>query len=117
MSNYKKLRVWYSDMWGHGDYVFNPHASYFTLLLGFRYDVLITPKEPDVLIFSCFGTNHLQYTNCLKIFFCGENSSPSGVERMIKPDYRYCDLSLSQFPDSSRNYYFPLWALFVNWFK
>ena len=36
---------------------------------------------------------------------------------MITPDYRLCDLSLTQFPTSEKNYYFPLWVLFVNWFK
>ena len=112
----KEIKLSYTDMWGHGSYQFNPYNCYFTKLLSLFYDVSIVKDDPDILFFSCFGETHRSIKATVKIFFCGENSSPPGVTRMIKPDYSFCDLSLSQFPDSQRNLYFPLWVLFVNWF-
>ena len=112
----KTIRVWFADMWGHGEYHFNPRNNYFLSLLNLRYDVILDQVNPQVLFFSCFGEEYKTYTNSLKIFFCGENYTPPGIDRMVKPDYSRCDISISQFSNQKRNYYFPLWALFVNWF-
>lgn len=103
-------------MWGHSEYIFNPRTNYFYSLLGLAYDVALCEENPQVVIYSCFGNEHLKYNNALKIFFSGENSIPEGVSRKIAPDYRECDYSLSHYGNSQRNYYFPLWVLFVNWF-
>jgi len=112
----RSLRLWYSDMWGHGEYMFNPERCYFTQLLRLRYEIELCGDSPDVLIFSCFGNDHKDIDATVKIYFCGENSNPPGVQRTLKPDYDQCSFSLSHWPGSSRNYYFPLWILFVNWF-
>ena len=111
----KELKIWFSDMWGYENYQFNPHNNYFSTLLSFRYTIILDPIDPDLLVYSCFGDAHKQY-NCKKIFFTGENTCPPGINRTIYPNYNECDFSLSFFPDSSKNKYFPLWALFVNWF-
>ena len=112
----RKLRVRFSDMWGHGDYQFDPYTSYFYKLLSLQYDVEIAIENIDLLIYSCFGDKHKEIDAKVKLYFCGENTDPPGGKRKIKPDYSECDISLSQFPSSDKNYYFPLWALFVNWF-
>lgn len=111
------IRLWYSDMWGHDKYQFNARFCYFTSLLRLRYNIKITPEHPDILIFSCFGNSHKKIKAPVKIFFCGENSNPPGVLRKIIPDYNFCDVSLTHYPHSPNNYYFPLWILFVNWFR
>ena len=111
-----ELRLAFSDMWGHGRYAFHPTRNYFYKLLSLYYNVSLVDHDPDLLIFSCFGNNHKNISAKTKLFFCGENSIPSGCDRMIRPDYSKCDISLSQYPASHRNYYFPLWALFINWF-
>ena len=49
-----------------------------------HFDVCIDEETPDVVVYSCFGTRHLQYPEALRIFFTGEN---------IKPDFNTCDYS------------------------
>ena len=51
-----------------------------------EYDLVIDENNPDYLFYSCFGNKHLQYNNCIKIFFSGEN---------ILPDFNLCDYALS----------------------
>ena len=70
-------------MWGHGEYQFNPSDNYFTDLLSLRYIVVIDPVNPDVLIYSCFGLDHLNYS-CYKIFFTGENIRSGNNNTVIK---------------------------------
>lgn len=42
-------------------------------------------KNPDIVIYSCFGINHLKY-NCKRLFVCGER---------VVPDFNTCDYSIS----------------------
>ena len=85
-------------------------------MLGLRYKIEIDKKNPDLLIYSCFGNQHLNY-RCRKLFFTGENTIPKGItNRKIYPDYNECDASLSYFKTSEKNLYFPLWVIFINWF-
>ena len=111
----KKLKIWFSDMWGYENYQFDTKNNYFSSLLSLRYKVKLDSTNPDLLIYSCFGEKHKTF-DCKKIFFTGENSVPPGVTRQIYPCYEDCDYSLSFFPDSSKNKYFPLWVIFINWF-
>jgi hypothetical protein len=110
------LRLYFADMWGHGPYQFNMHDNYFTDLFSLKYDVIIDSNNPDILLYSCFGLDHRKFS-CFKIFFSGENIPSRDTRVNINPDYSECNLSLSKFSTSTRNYYFPLWALFVNWFS
>jgi len=109
------LSLAFADMWGHGEYMFNPHDNYFKSLFAQKYDVRISHVNPDVLIYSCFGLAHLEY-DCPKIFFSGENIPRADSRIKVDPDYRECSLSLTKYPTSGRNIYLPLWVLFVNWF-
>lgn len=105
----------FADMWGHGPYVFNPHDNFFTDLFSLKFTPIVDDVNPDILIYSCFGTQHLSY-NCPKIFFSGENIQGPNPLIKVNPDYDQCTLSLSKFPTDSLNYYLPLWVLFINWF-
>ena len=116
MSLPRVLRIGFADMWGHGEYQFNPYANYFYKLLSLCYTVELADDRLDVLFFSCFGDRHKEITATTKIYICGENIASPGSDRKIEPEYVQCDLSLSQFAQSNTNYYFPLWALFINWF-
>jgi alpha(1,3/1,4) fucosyltransferase len=111
-----KIRLMFSDMWGFGVYQFNPVVNYFYDLLSLQFEIQLVETDLDLLIFSCFGTKHQNISAKAKIFFCGENTKASESDNMIMPDYQKCNISLSQYEASERNYYFPLWALFVNWF-
>ena len=41
--------------------------------------------DPDFLFFSCEGTEHYKYENCVKIFFTGEP---------VTPDFNQCDYAI-----------------------
>jgi len=109
------LRLWFTDMWCHGVYQFNPTDNYFTSLFSIAYEVQLDEVQPDLLVYSCFGRNHLKYT-CKKIFFSGENiqTNPSIP---VDPCYEECDLYLGKYPTGDKNLYLPLWVIFVNWFS
>ena len=71
-----------------------------------RYEVEIS-DEPEWLIYSVFGNEHLDYNNCVKIFFTGENQTP---------DFNLCDYAIGfDYIDFGDRYMrFPLWALYLN---
>jgi hypothetical protein len=59
-------------------------------------------SDPDYLVYSCFGIEHLKY-NCIKIFYTGEN---------VRPNYNECDYSFSfDYPITERNYRLPIYKL------
>ena len=106
----KTIKLFFEDMWGYDNFQFNPYDNYFVNLFKLSYNVVIDPN-PDILIYSVFGFNNRNY-NCKKIFFCGENTGHHFRDPKTEP----CTVSLSQFDEIDKNVYFPLWALFVNWF-
>ena len=111
----QKLKIYFTDMWGHGEYQFNPMDNYFYDLFSLEYDVVIDPN-PDILIFSCFGNDNQRF-NCKKIYFCGENQG----NNFKHPESVTSDVTLSHFGEDiefnpKKHLYFPLWALFVNWY-
>ena len=117
-----KLKIAFSDMWGFKDrlptggtlsYEFNPNDNYFTDLLKMHFDVTVDHANPDLLIYSCFGTNYRNY-NCKKMFFSGENRS---FGKGHIPHYDDADVTLSHYSEESKEVFMPLWVLFVNWFK
>ena len=71
-----------------------------------RYEVEIS-DEPDWLVYSVFGTEHLKYNNCVKIFYTGENQAP---------DFNLCDYALGfDYIDFGDRYMrLPLWLLYPN---
>jgi hypothetical protein len=99
-----KIKIAFSDFWGGFEY--NPENkidfdNIFYKMLSKEFQIEIS-EQPDFLIFSVFGNNHLKY-NCKKIFYTGEN---------IRPDFNKCDYSISfDYLDDSRNLRFPLSAI------
>lgn len=76
----KKIRCYFTDFWLGFDY-----EKRLDFLLS-EYEIIIDKINPDYLFFSCFGVNHFNYENCIKIFWSGEN---------IIPDLNLCDYSIS----------------------
>jgi len=96
----KKLRIKFCDFWPS----FHPDNNYFYNLLCTEYDVELS-DEPELLIYSCFGIEHLKY-NCLRIFFTGENR---------RPDFRCCDFAMGfDFINDPRYFRLPLFALYID---
>ncbi len=89
----KVLNINFSDFWGD----FKKEDNLFTKLLEAHYDLQIS-DNPDVLIYSCYGFDHLRY-KCHKIFYTAEN---------VRPDHLECDFSISFDFDENKNLRLPL---------
>ena len=51
-----------------------------------EYDLIEDYICPDLVVYSCFGEKHLDYTHCTLLFYSGEN---------VIPDFNVCDFSIS----------------------
>lgn len=89
----KTIKIQFVDFWRNH----KEEDNFFYKLLQ-KYMTIELSDKPDILFYSCFGSEHLKYT-CKKIFYTGEN---------VKPDYRYCDYSFSFENDSDQNMCLPL---------
>ena len=63
---------------------FDPHKNEYLELLEKHYDVIVTDDNPEYLIYSVFGTDHLKY-DCIRIFYTGE---------CITPNFNECDYAV-----------------------
>jgi alpha(1,3/1,4) fucosyltransferase len=73
------IKIYFTDLW--------PNAKKDNFFLDFlkkHFNVIIDP-DPDYLFYSVYGNEHLKYTNCIKIFYTGEN---------MFPDFNFCDYAL-----------------------
>jgi alpha(1,3/1,4) fucosyltransferase len=93
-----RIKVAYCGFWAD----FNPHENYFTRLLSPHYELVVS-KEPDYLIYSCFGKEFRNY-RCTRIYFTGENT---------RPNFRQCDYAFTfDHCDRLEHYRLPLYALY-----
>lgn len=92
----KNLKVDFCDFWAY----FDKTDNFFFKSLSKKYNLLIS-DDPDILIYSCFGNDHLKY-KCVKIFYTGENKVS---------DFYACDYSIS-FEDNNnpRQFKLPYYA-------
>ena len=96
--NTAPIKIKFADFWTEDiDEIF---------LYGFlkKYFRLELSDDPEVLVYSVFGNDHLNY-NCKKIFFTSENKLP---------DYRFCDYSIGFNYDenNSRHLRYPLYLFY-----
>jgi hypothetical protein len=97
------IKIDFSDFWDG----FNKIDNFFYNLLAEYYNVEIS-ENPDILIYSVFGRNHLKY-NCVKIFFSGEN---------IGPNFNECNYSMCfDFLDNDNHYRLPLYVLYDGYYQ
>ena len=95
----RSIRIYLTDF-GDG---FDPERNLFSDILRKRFQLEITPVDPDIVIYSNHGRSYLQY-DCLRIFFSGEN---------VRPNYSLCDFSFSfDYLADPRNYRLPLYVFF-----
>jgi alpha(1,3/1,4) fucosyltransferase len=115
----KHIRINFADFWPN----FDRTDNYFYHLLSTKYSVEIS-DNPDILFFSV-DYNHAherdRFSRCKKIFFTGENVRPNfdDPESIICSRYSIgkCDAAISfDYNDDNRNYRFPLWAFYTDWF-
>ena len=72
-------------------------------LLSRKYQLVIDEDNPDYLIFSCYGNEHLDYHDCVKIYCSDEN---------LFPDFNLCDYAtgFARLQLGDRFLRFPPWA-------
>ena len=95
-----KLKIKFVDFWPG----FNAQDFGFLNLVSDHYDIEYTDK-PDLIVYSCFGTEFLKY-NCPRIFYSGEN---------IRPDFKFCDFAFTfDYNDDKRHFRLPLFRLYFD---
>ena len=99
----KRLKVNFADFWSGFD-IYNNFL--FQRLECNGYEVEITPN-PDYLFCSSFGSKHMQFADCIKIFYTGENDIP---------DFNLFDYAISfqHIAFEDRCLRFPLYLLYGN---
>ena len=97
----KTIKIKFVDFYPN----FIPNKSSLWACLWERYEVVLS-DEPQWLVFSVFGNEHLKYNNCVKIFYTGENQTP---------DFNLCDYALGfdYMGFGDRYMRFPLWMLYT----
>jgi hypothetical protein len=91
------MKVWFTSFWGK----FDVYDNVFTYALSQKYDVEVTPNNPDIVI-----SNHFveRYQNAKMVYFSGEPFYDIGVN----------DYALTPFYIDESNYFrFPLYLLYA----
>ena len=92
------LKISFSDFWPG----FNKHNNFFTQLLSEEYILQVVEHSPDILVYSSFGTEFLDY-RCIRFFYTGEQ---------ITPNFKLCDYALSFQRAHQRNFRLPLYLMY-----
>lgn len=90
------IKVAYADFWAD----FDPEHNIIADALREQFTLQRDDRAPDFLFFSNYGLRHLRYTDCVKIFYTGEN---------MAPDFNQCDYAISacHMEFEGRNLYLP----------
>lgn len=80
--NIKSLRVYFCDF----SPKFNIHDNIFLDILKKHVEIIEDSNTPELLIYSCWGRQHLQYKDCIKLYYTIENTVP---------DFNQCDYAIS----------------------
>jgi hypothetical protein len=95
-----QLKLYYPDFWD----VWNTEDNYFTNILRKDYEVVITDKNPDIIIYSWEGQEFKNF-DCIRIYYTPEN--------WLMPKYKECDFSMSfEYWDDKRNLRVPNYLLY-----
>lgn len=76
------LKINFSDM--HRG--FDPQNNFIVDILSRRCGAWEISENPDILFFSCSGTSHYRYDNCVKVFITGEP---------VVADFNICDYAIA----------------------
>jgi len=98
MDKKQALRIFYTDFWPEHNGKYDPLYQ----ILTEKYDVILDAKNPDYVIYNCFGNEHLKFDKAIKIYISGEN---------LSADFNCADYAITsdylEFGD--RHFRLPLW--------
>ena len=82
--------------------------DFFVELLSQKYNVIVLTggtEEPDVLFYSCWGTNNVKWTQCIRIYYTAER---------FFPDFNMCDyaIGLANMGTCERFFRFPHYVFY-----
>tara|TARA_X000001036_G_scaffold98400_1_gene91260 strand:+ start:659 stop:1510 length:852 start_codon:yes stop_codon:yes gene_type:complete len=103
------MKISFVDFWTGFDHK-NNFFSQSLKRLGIKFKI-VKPKKADVLFFSCFGNQNLEFTDAKKIFFLSEDFNLENFN---------FDYSISHVPTSTKNsssFRLPLWKMYLDWFN
>ncbi len=90
------IKINFCDFWDH----FNKEDNFIVNILRTKFTINIS-DNPDFLIFSCYGMEHLNY-NCYRIFYSGEN---------VRINWNGCDYAFSfDYLENNRHFRLPNWV-------
>ena len=93
-----KLKIKFVDF--YEGFIWNGHCLYKYLNQYFELELSDTP---DLIIYSCYGTEFLKYS-CPRIFYTAEN---------IRPNFRFCDFAVSFDYNNNQNHFrLPLYCVY-----
>ena len=101
----KTVKIGSCDFWSPFDI---RHSVFYDVIKMCGYEPIIDNDNPDILFYSVFGNNHLNYTNTnlIKIWFSGENWG--------LPNFNECNFALSgYYIDDERHFRFPLYVKYA----
>ncbi len=78
MKKERSIKIHFVDFWP----TFEPEGFFIYDFLSEKYQLIIDEENPDYLVFSCFGNNHLYYNDCVRIYYDSEN---------LFPNFNLCD--------------------------
>jgi hypothetical protein len=94
------IKINFADFWPH----FNKEDNFFTQWLSRSFRVELS-GNPDFLIYSCYGSQHLDYS-CYRIFYNGEN---------MRVNWNACDFAFGfDYLDDERYYRLPNWFWYAD---
>lgn len=97
----KEIRIDFIDFWPN----LNKTNNYFYNILSERYTVIIDGSNPDLIFYSCFGKEYLNY-KCKRVYFTGEN---------LRPNFTACDFAFTfDFNASKIHFRLPLYLLYID---
>ena len=97
----KELKINFVDFWPNYDKTDN----YFYNLLKSNYSLVIDEENPDLLFYSSYGYEYLNY-KCKRIFYTGENR---------RPDFAACDFAFSfDFVSKKKHFRLPLYSIYID---
>ncbi len=92
------IKIKFTDF--YPGFIWNEHCLWKYIYPHFNVEL---SDDPDILIYSCFGTEFLKY-KCPKIFYTAEN---------IPPDFRFCDFAISyEYNDKPNHLRIPLYNIY-----